>query len=278
MSAVSVAPSTPLPTATKVPFGRLVLVEWRKMTDTRAGRVMLMITGGLIALVAGIILLVTALSDMAALPASTWMSALSFPVSLLVPVLAIMIVTQEWGQRTHMVTFTLEPSRLKVVFAKLVAVFVLGILTMAIAVGIGAIGTVAGAAIAGSEANWNVSGEALAWTLATQILYLLMGFGFAMLLLNTPAALVIYYGYTLILEASVFSALYFIFDWAQNLFPWISMQVAMMPYIAENEMRAAGMAIEDGALGFARLATSITLWVGLPLVLGTMRVLKSELK
>jgi ABC-2 type transport system permease protein len=56
------------------------------------------------------------------------------------------------------------------------------------------------------------------------------------------------------------------------------MQVAMMPYIAENEMRAAGMAVEDGALGFARLATSITLWVGLPLVLGTMRVLKSELK
>jgi ABC-type transport system involved in multi-copper enzyme maturation permease subunit len=198
MSAVSVAPSTPLPTASKVPFGRLVMVEWRKMTDTRAGRVMLMITGGLIALVAGIILLVTALSDMSALDASTWMSALSFPVSLLVPVLAIMIVTQEWGQRTHMVTFTLEPSRLKVVFAKLLAVFVLGIVTMAIAVGIGAIGTVAGAAIAGSDPSWNVTGEALAWTLATQILYLLMGFGFAMLLLNTPAALVIYYGYTLI--------------------------------------------------------------------------------
>ncbi|MEI7057523.1 ABC transporter permease [Nocardioides sp. CCNWLW239] len=278
MSAVSVAPSTPLPTATKVPFGRLVMVEWRKMTDTRAGRVMLMITGGLIALVAAIILLVTALSDMAALDATTWMSALSFPVSLLVPVLAIMIVTQEWGQRTHMVTFTLEPSRLKVVFAKLLAVFVLGVVTMAVAVGVGALGTVLGAAIAGSDPTWNVTGEALAWTLATQILYLLMGFGLAMLLLNTPAALVIYYGYTLILEASIFSALYFVFDWAQSLFPWISMQVAMMPFIAPDQMQAAGLTVEDGALGIARLFTSIALWVGLPLVLGTMRVLKSELK
>ena len=278
MSAATVAPSTPLPTASKVPFGRLVLVEWRKMTDTRAGRVMLMITGGLIALVAGIILLVIALSDMSGLPASTWMSALSFPVSLLVPVLAIMIVTQEWGQRTHMVTFTLEPSRLKVVLAKLLAVFVLGVVTMAIAVGIGAIGTAAGAAIAGTEASWNVSGETLAWSLATQILYLLMGFGFGMLLLNTPAALVVYYGYTLILEASVFSALYFIFDWAQNLFPWISMQVAMMPFVAGDEMRAAGVNVDDGALGIARLITSVALWVGLPLVLGTIRVLRSELK
>ena len=44
--------------------------------------------------------------------------------------LGILLVTSEWGQRTGMVTFTLEPHRGKVIAAKVVAALVLGLLAV----------------------------------------------------------------------------------------------------------------------------------------------------
>lgn len=286
MSAVTV-PNTQLPAATKVPFGRLVVVEWRKMTDTRSGFWMLSITVGLLALIFALVIIFGSVVGDTTLSASLWMQILSIPVSLLVPVLAITIVTQEWGQRTAMVTFALEPSRLKVVLAKLLAVVVLGVVTIAIAFALGAIGTALSAAINGDSADWHIKTNVLVWTLVTQVLYLLMGFGLGLLLLSSPGAVAIYYVYTMILEGGViipgiFSVLYFVFDWAQSLFPWISMRIAIMPFAADadttRQMQSAGVHADTGALGVAHLVTSIALWVGVPLVLGTYRLLRTEVK
>lgn len=286
MSAVTV-PNTPLPEATKVPFGRLVVVEWRKMTDTRSGFWMLAITVGLLALIFGLVIIFGSVVGDTTLSASLWMQILSIPVSLLVPVLAITIVTQEWGQRTAMVTFALEPSRFKIVLAKLVAVIVLGVVTIAIAFALGALGTALSAAINGDSADWHIGGNILGWTLATQVLYLLMGFGLGLLLLNSPGAVAIYYVYTMILEGGViipgiFYVLYFVFDWAQSIFPWISMRIAIMPFSADadttHQLHQAGIHASTGGVGIAHLVTSIALWVGIPLVLGTWRLLKAEVK
>ena len=41
-------------------------------------------------------------------------------MGILLPVLGILLVTSEWSQRTAMVTFTLEPSRSRVIAAKFV--------------------------------------------------------------------------------------------------------------------------------------------------------------
>ena len=52
--------------------------------------------------------------------------------------LGILAVTSEWGQRTALVTFTLEPHRGRIVIAKLVATVVLGAVAVVVALGLAA--------------------------------------------------------------------------------------------------------------------------------------------
>ena len=65
----------------------------------------------------------------------------AYLTSFLLPVLAIMLVTSEWSQRSAMVTFSLEPRRSLVVFAKLVVAVLLTLLTLAVALVIGVVCT-----------------------------------------------------------------------------------------------------------------------------------------
>jgi ABC-type transport system involved in multi-copper enzyme maturation permease subunit len=270
----------------RVPFGRLVTVELRKMTDTRAGRVLLAVTAGLLALLFGLVLLVVALTDSGRPSASDWINILSIPVSMLVPVLAITIVTQEWGQRTAVVTFALEPSRLRIVLAKLAAVIALGIITVLFALLLGLLGTPLGASLAGESADWNATAGDIGWTLLTQVLYLLMGFGFGLLLLSSPAAVAVYYVYVWILEGGVIApgilyVLWIAFDWGQAVIPWFSMRIALLPFQLggdESDFSGLGVDLGTGGLAVSRLVVAVLIWVGLPLVLGTLRVLRAELK
>lgn len=276
MSAVSVAPSTPLPAVTKVPFGRLLLVEWRKMTDTRAGRALLIISAALLVAAMAIVVLVVALNETLEIPLSVWSSILVIPLSLLTPVLAIMIVTQEWGQRTNMVTFSLEPSRLRVIGAKLVAVVALAIALILVALLCGIIGNALAAAVGGYDASWSVDGELLAWTVAQQLLYFVSAFGIAMCLLSTPFSIVVVYVDQLILPLMVWSALTVFFEWARNLIPFIDMGYAMSPFAAGVD--GVGQHVDIGTQDILALICSIFLWVVVPVVLGAYRILKSEMK
>ena len=279
MSAVSVAPSTPLPAVTKVPFGRLLLVEWRKMTDTRAGRALLIISAGMLLLAMGIVVLVAALNETFSLGLSAWSSILTIPLSLLTPVLAIMIVTQEWGQRTNMVTFSLEPSRLRVMAAKLVAVVALAIALIAVALLCGIVGNALAAAVGGYDASWTINGEMLAWTIAQQLLYFVSAFGIAMCLLSTPFSIVVVYVDQLLLPLMVWSTLYFIFDWAADVIPFIDMGYAMSPFMGAGGKTPDGAQLPDpGTQQVLALICSIFLWVVVPVVLGAYRVIKSEVK
>lgn len=289
MSALSAPqPTLDVSSTPRVPFGRLVGVEWRKMLDTRAGRWLLGITAGLLALVFAVVLLIVVLADASPPTANDWLNILTIPVSMLVPVIAITIVTQEWSQRTAMVTFALESSRLRVVLAKLLAVLALGAVTILLALALGLVGNVLAAAAAGVDPDWNVTAGALFWALATQVLYLFMGFGFGLLLLSSPGALALYYVYVWILEGGVLIPgimyiLWIAFDWGQSILPFLSMRIAMLPFqLGDEDARSLetdlGATLDTGALGLAHVATSVLIWVGLPLVLGTWRLLRAEVK
>ncbi len=279
MSAVSVAPSTPLPAVTKVPFGRLLLVEWRKMTDTRAGRALLIISAGMLLLAMAIVVLVVALNENVTVGLSAWSSILTIPLSLLTPVLAIMIVTQEWGQRTNMVTFSLEPSRLRVMTAKLVAVVGLALALIAVALLCGIVGNALAAAVGGYDASWTIDGQVLGWTIVQQLLYFVSAFGIAMCLLSTPFSIVVVYVDQLLLPLMVWSTLYFIFGWAADVIPFIDMGYALAPFAAGTGTMPEGAQLPDvGTQQVLALICSIFLWVVLPVAFGAYRVLKSEVK
>ena len=67
--------------------------------------------------------------------------AIGVPMTILLPVVAILSVTGEWSQRAGLTTFTLVPHRGRVIRAKLVVTLAIGVASMAVALAIGALGT-----------------------------------------------------------------------------------------------------------------------------------------
>ena len=63
---------------------------------------------------------------------STSCQGMNTPMGILLPVLGVMSVTSEWSQRTAMVTFTLEPSRSRVVAAKFASVMIVAVAALVI--------------------------------------------------------------------------------------------------------------------------------------------------
>lgn len=252
----------------KVPFARLVNVELRKMFNTRAGFWLGAITALLLALFMGVTLLVAGLNDDITLSASTFSQIMTVPVSLLLPVFAILTITSEWGQRTNLVTFTLEPNRLRVLAAKLVNVTILAVATLVVAIAFGALGNLLYGAVTGNEVVWDIKFEPFAWVLVSQLLYFFMAFAFAALMLSTPGSIAVYYIIALLLPLMVYGPLFSIFTWAQDIVPWLDINFAMAPLF---EGTATGA-------DYVRTAFTSSLWVLLPLGLGVRRLLRAEVK
>ena len=97
-----------------IPMSRIVGVELRKMFDTRSG-FWLMATIAIGALLATGAVILWAPDDQ--LTYSTFASAIGFPMSVILPMVAILSVTSEWTQRIGLTTFTLLPSRGRVIGA-----------------------------------------------------------------------------------------------------------------------------------------------------------------
>ncbi len=256
-------------------FGRLVKVEWRKMVDTRGGFWLLAITGVLLLLAVGISVLVIGLNDIA-VTASDLSQIMTIPLSLLLPVFAILIVTSEWGQRTALTTFTLEPHRLRVILAKLAAVSAFAVATIALAVLLGALTNVLCAAVTGNDLVWNLQVDQLLWLVVNQLLYFAMGFAFGCLLLNTPGAISIYYVIALMLPIMVYSTLYAIFEWAQDVLPWVDLGMAITPLISGRNPLGEPVQIE--AIHYLQTGFTAFVWVIVPLALGLVRILRAEVK
>lgn len=245
-----------------IPLTRLVGVELRKLVDTRSGRWLLIIMAGLILL--GSVIFAWATRD-GSTDFFNFVAVAGNITGILLPVLAIMSVTTEWSQRTNMATFTLEPRRMRVVVAKLVATVIAAVLSVVVAVALGALGAALAAGL-GAEVDWDPNVEGILGFTLLQVIGLLVGFAIATLLLNTPAAIVAYFAYYLVIPGLLFTGAAY-FDWFKDLEPWI------------NFVAASGQL----PLGFDRVewgefATSGLLWFVLPLVLGMLRMLRAEIK
>jgi len=257
------------------PFGRLVAVEWRKMIDTRSGIWLLSITGGLLALVMVIIVLVVGLNDFQ-VDAAGLSQGFTLPISLLLPVFGILIVTSEWSQRTALASFTLEPHRARVLGAKLVAVSALAVATILVALVLGALTNVLCAAVTGNPLEWNLDASELVWTIISQLAFFLMGYALACLLLNTPGAIAVYYVIALLLPIMLWSTLYAIFDWAKDVLPWIDINTALTPLMTGSDL--VGEPVDVDVVNYLQAGWTVVLWVGLPVALGLWRILRAEVK
>jgi ABC-2 type transport system permease protein len=250
-----------------VPFSRLGRVELRKMADTRAGRWLLISIAAVTALVL-VIQLAVVLSQDLVVSFQDFMTAMNTPMGVLLPVLGIMAVTSEWSQRTAMVSFSLEPHRARIIVAKLVVGLLLAVAAVAIALVLAALCNALYSVLGDDPTRWNLSVGDTASFLLLQVIGMLTGFAFAALLLNTPAAIVIYMVYSFVLPG-LFELGAQLLGWFDELRPWIDFNLAQSPLYDGSGM--------DGK-DWAYFAVSGFIWLVVPLAVGMRRVLSAEVK
>ena len=270
MSATTISPDTTAAVPVRqavhtIPTARLIKSELRKMFNTRSGLWMLISIGVLSPISAGSLLVFGLNSDVTY---QNFVRASGFPMSVILPMIAILAVTGEWSQRSGLTTFTLVPSRGRVIGAKAVATLLVGLGAVSVAFAVGALANVAGSALAGVDTVWDIS-----LSMAPQmVLYNLVGmaFGFALgvVLRNSAAAIVGYFVVSLVLPG-ILVLLAQVRDWFSDLQPWIDWnytQVALLEG-ATNTGRE-----------WAMLGSTTAIWIVLPLVFGLLFLRRSEVK
>jgi ABC-2 type transport system permease protein len=264
MTAAVAAPGAapnPALTIPRVPFSRLVRVELRKTYDTRAG-LWLLISLAVVTLAACVLFLIFA-DNATDLSMLNFVGLSSFLQALLLPVLGILVVTSEWSQRTGLVTFTLEPSRIRVLAAKTVAVVILAIAAAVVAVAFSALMTALAGAFRDGGGDWNFGVYEWAQLLTQQLFYVLAGYALGTIFLNSAAAIVVSYILPL-----AFSILVGVIPGLDDAAPWLDKNTA-----SENLLTTDMV----GSDWWHILVTSFW-WVWIPLALGTYRVVRSEIK
>jgi ABC-2 type transport system permease protein len=248
-----------------IPFLRLVRVELRKAFDTRAGRWLVGVTGGL-ALVGDLLIAIILAAQDEKLAYGDLVAGAAFVCSVMLPVLGIMLVTSEWSQRTAMTTFALEPRRMRIVWAKMLAGVLLTAIVIIFALIVGVLCNLLYGVLQGSM-DWTFGWSGFAAFIATQTMAMLGGFALACLLLNTPAAIVVFFVYKWVLPGllAIGAAL---MAWFNDLVAWIDFQSA------QNELYDAPL---TGAQ-WAHLVVSGFIWLVVPLVIGLWRIRRAEVK
>lgn len=251
----------------RVPFARLVAVEMRKAVDTVASFWLVASIVILTVIIDGFVLLVTVIQSSAvALGDFAYLSLLV--TSLLLPILGIMLVTSEWGQHTAMVTFSLEPRRTRVIWAKLTVGVALTLATVVIAIVVGVLCTLVCEIASPDQTTWDLAARELTGYLITQTLAMLGGFALATLLLNTPATIVLYFVYRFALPGVLFVVSDLV-DAFGKVSPYLNFSEAQGPLF--------DLTLNTGE-EWAQLLVSGLIWLVLPLTLGIMRILRAEVK
>jgi hypothetical protein len=195
-------------------------------------------------------------------------AAIGFPMSVILPMIAILGVTSEWSQRTGLTTFTLVPSRGRVIGAKAIATFLVGVVSMGVAFAVGALGNLAGSALAGVDTVWNISLSTAPQIVLGNLVGMAIGFTLGVVLRSSAAAIVGYFVVSLVLPG-VLVLLAEVRDWFTDLQPWIDWNYTQVALFEGST---------DTAREWAMLGSTTATWIVLPLVLGLLFLRRAEVK
>jgi ABC-type transport system involved in multi-copper enzyme maturation permease subunit len=264
-SATLVRPSTGSRTThRRIPLSRITTTELRKMFDTRSG-FWLMASIGILALLATTAVILFAPDN--ELTYKSFATAIGFPMTVILPIIAILSVTGEWSQRSGLTSFTLVPHRGRVFAAKAISCIGVAVVTIPLAFGIGAVGNVVGTAIAGVDPVWDLTVTNLLTIILANVLGLLVGFMLGVLIRSSAGAIVAYSVYSFLLPGLLL-LLAASQDWFRDLQPWVDFNYAQSPLF-------------DGALTaqqWTHLGVTAVIWLVIPLTIGLRFVMRAEVK
>jgi ABC-2 type transport system permease protein len=236
-----------------IPFPRLVRAEWAKATDTRAARWLL----ALVALsTAGMMLAPVLAPTSFDQTQASYLRVAALALSILLPVVAILMLTGEWSQRSVFTTFTQEPRRIRVVNAKLAASLVLGLLAAVF----GGVVTVAGLGLAtasGRAVEADLTAGAITGYLLFVLLNVLAGVALGALLQSSATA---------IAASFALPAAFALLGAASKLVAeWIDMSTTFN-WVLENEWGGH----------VPQISVAILFWVAVPLAAGVVRTIRRD--
>ena len=252
-------------TAHPIPTTRLVKVELRKMFNTRSGFWLLASIGVLSPLSAASLIVLGPDSDISY---ENFVRASGFPMSVILPIIAILAVTSEWSQRSGLTTFTLVPSRERVIGAKAIATLLVGLGAVSVAFAVGALGNVAGSALAGVDTVWDISLSMAPQMVLGNLVGMAIGFTLGVVLRNSAAAIVGYFVVSLVMPG-ILVLLAQVRSWFEDLQPWID-----WAYTQEALLDGRTNTGEEWAM----LAATTTIWIVIPLIVGLLSLRRSEVK
>jgi ABC-2 type transport system permease protein len=250
------------------PARRLFAAELRKLVNTRAS--MLFAAGLLVILTLMSIALVTT-GGAEHLSFQNMWGMLNLPMSYLLPILAIMLVTSEWTQRTTLVTFALEPRRERVIAAKLATGVAMTVAVLFVTAVLAALATVAAVSVRNGTPGWRLDGGIVRNLLLLQFARIVEGFAFAVVIRRTAVAIVAF-----LAVPTAWTLLGSLVPWAgEHLRPWIDVTSAQRPF--QNGEAPFESAHPLTATNWAHLTVSLAVWVAVPLVLGVRHLRSAEL-
>jgi len=247
-----------------IPTSRIIGVELRKMFDTRSG-FWLLTSIGVLSVVATAAAIIFAPDS--AVSYETFATAIGFPMSVILPMIAILAVTSEWRQRSGLTTFTLVPSRGRVIGAKAIATIIVGIVSMLMAFAIGAVGNFVGSALAGVDTVWNIGLADAPQIVLGNLVGMAIGFTLGVVLRNSAAAIG-YFVVSLVLPG-ILVLLAQVREWFTDLQPWIDWNYTQVA-LFEGQT--------SSAREWAQLGSTTMIWIIIPLVIGLVLLRRSEVK
>jgi hypothetical protein len=125
------------------------------------------------------------------------------------------------------------------------------------------LGNLLGIALNRGDGGWDLTAATLGQAVLLQVLAVVMGVAFGMLLMNTPTAIVLYF-----MLPTVWQILTATISAIRDVADWLDLNSAMEPLVG-------GTVAGDG---WGKLATSSLVWIVIPLVLGSIRLIRRELK
>jgi ABC-2 type transport system permease protein len=252
------ASRTPVVDDRRPSMARLTRVELRKMFDTRSG-FWLPICVGLVAIATVLITVLTG-PDINHTFAHVFGNAV-IPTAILLPLIGVLLVTGEFSQRTALTTFTLVPSRARVMVAKLSASVVCSVVALAFCLVVALGATALNPASVAGISTWSLHAMLIPQALLYLATAMITGVAFGAALLVSAPAIVIY-----LLLPTIWSALASNISALDGVARWLDASTTLDP-MTRHAL---------SSLDWAHAGTTLALWMVLPLAIGWWRVMRRD--
>ena len=256
--------TTAVTSTRRIPLTRIVAVELRKSFDTRSGH-WLLASIGLASLVTTGAVIAWAPTD--EFRYSQFTLAIGMPMSVILPIIAVLSVTAEWSQRSGLTTFTLVPHRGRVMLAKALAAVLVAMGATVVAFLVGALGNLVGAAIADISPVWDQDLAAVGYFALGNTLLMMVGFTLGALIRNSAGAVVAYMVYAFV-APGLLAFLAFNQSWFRDVRPWVD------PKYNQDALLRGGLSGEQ----WSHIGVTTLVWLVVPLAVAVVTLRRSEVK